>query len=89
MLRLIDSRNTRRHLLRLLLATGGHLLANYCLISVLHLVQIVCLQVVEQDCKASHELGLFFDASTTARQVHLVTYPVYLFVIKLDAAALS
>ena len=80
----------------MLLSRGGrfiilrsHLLTDDSLVMVLHLVQVVCLEVIHQDCEAAHELSLFFDASTAPRQVHLVANPVDFLVIQLYASTFA
>ena len=58
---------------------------------VLHLVQVIGLEVIHQDGEAAHNLSLFFNAcrsDTSSLQVHLVAYPVDLLIVELDTAAI-
>ena len=69
----------------------AHLLTDRGLIVVLHLVQVIGLEVIHQDGEAAHNLSLFFNAcrsDTSSLQVHLVAYPVNFLIVELDTAAI-
>ena len=58
------------------------LLSNDGLVLIFHLVNVVCLEVIHQDGKAAHDLGLLiysFDALLTSLDVHLCADPIDLF----------
>lgn len=66
-----------------------HLLPDHSLVPILHLVQAVRLQVVHEDAKAAHDLGLLFDFGRLAPlDIHLHANPLYLLRIDLDAPAI-
>lgn len=45
----------------LTLVLGRNLLSYHCLVVILHLVQIIRLQVIHQDGETAHDFRLFFD----------------------------
>ena len=70
---------------------SSHLCFDNILITVLQLVESVCLQIVHQNCEASHYFCLFFvfhGALAASYDIHFSADPIYFLVIKFDLSSI-